>query len=1185
MIRRIGRASAPARAVAAALALFLVTAAVLAQGASTSAPPRAADERLAGEYYWEDPRGISPGRGRFLSALPVPGGLAAIWQESEDPSGANSGRIWLAIARMVEGRWSQSRRFAGPFDYRGSEPILYSAAVAAGGRIAVAVADGEGIATGGVAIFLSSDGGRSFERSAVVVPEIASVAPRVYASASGGWILFVAQGAEAETQAGSLQINVASSADGRRWTGFSSLVAAEEGLGLSLLPAAAALPAAADDALGDDIVIFQSLVSGNRPSWQLYSKRSADGGRTWSTAKRVTDFPDPVRRDNAEPENYDNQRPNLGVANGTLWMAWERNLRGGSPQIYMASFGPSGAVEADSADLVSSGSGICSDPQVLDLQGEPGALWYDSRRGANRVYMVRRRDAGWNEYELSVDSSAASFGRAVPVGADLYALWQSSPGGADRIVVREPDTSAAAPRLSALDFTEGKRSRSEKVNIEVGIPRDSSGIAGFAYVWGRDPAAAPARGAENLVSRNRLTLGAEEDGPWYLAAAVQDFAGNWSAVSRIRFDRKRTPPDPPILMRPETDEAGFVLSNSLSVEWQPPDDEFVAGYSWELRYAGPLETTASQAAYRPRAGDLPPILGLTAYESTLIQRVAMPALPPKILTTEPRASWWNLENGYYLVSVAAIDDVGNMSGSPSILIKANKYVPYTTITYVDALRDELGRTTLEILGRGYLAEGAVSRIALDRDGREPFDIERSIGEYRILSDRQIAGFVFEDAEQGSYRVGLFHPRRGWYWTKPVITVDEVGTVKYGLPSPFGPLVRPVAARSYRFSVYDAFVLAAMLFAGLGVALSIGQTLSAARDGAEVRRQVLALVNGGPMPSAEKDKARARLKRRGVSLRVKFTLTIASLVMFVILLIALPLGYNVLATESKTLASSLQERTSVLLESVAQGGRSYMPGKDVLQLGFLPQQARAMDDAAYITVTGYGDGTTEPDSVWATNDKSILDKIDGERLTVGASRIVSDALSPDLPRLAAEIDARAATEVNDINAAISDLTREGRALQANLGDPAAQARFDEITQTLTSLQSSIDEKLFAVSTASEGSTPAFDPSALSLTPESFLFYKPIMYRSVSDQLYYRGMVRLEVSTELIVRQVVEARSNLIRSVLIVAAAALAVGLAGAFILSAIIVVPIKQLVRQIETIRDTEDMESLEGSTINVKSHD
>ncbi len=67
-----------------------------------------------------------------------------------------------------------------------------------------------------------------------------------------------------------------------------------------------------------------------------------------------------------------------------------------------------------------------------------------------------------------------------------------------------------------------------------------------------------------------------------------------------------------------------------------------------------------------------------------------------------------------------------------------------------------------------------------------------------------------------------------------------------------------------------------------------------------------------------------------------------------------------------------------------------------------------------------------------------------------------------------------------------------------------------------------------------------------------------------------MVRLEVNTSLIVSEVRTATTDLVRLTLIIAAIALGLGILGAFILSTVIVVPIRKLVEQIEKIRDTED---------------
>ena len=100
---------------------------------------------------------------------------------------------------------------------------------------------------------------------------------------------------------------------------------------------------------------------------------------------------------------------------------------------------------------------------------------------------------------------------------------------------------------------------------------------------------------------------------------------------------------------------------------------------------------------------------------------------------------------------------------------------------------------------------------------------------------------------------------------------------------------------------------AIAFAAAGILLSSRQVIALAREGEFVRREALALVTGGPMPQIVTGKAARALKRRSTSLRLKFTLVIAFLVIFVVLLLAVPLGYNMIQRTSSDLARGLDQR--------------------------------------------------------------------------------------------------------------------------------------------------------------------------------------------------------------------------------------------------------------------------------------
>lgn len=1133
----------------------------------------------AQDFYWEAPRPLVDARARYPQFLASGGGVLALFQESEirGEGEDQEGTAWIGLARKEGEAWTIRRRAVGPLEFRGLEPSLFSAAAGEGSQVALAVAG----ADGGITVRLSSDGGLSFGPPAAVPSDGAVVGPRLYKLASGGWLLFATRGKD-----DSLTIYYSRSPDGLAWSPFATFVNGGDGLSLNFLPSAAT----ARDAAGNpvEVVVFQSLVSGARPTFQLFSKVSRDGGATWGPARRVTDFRDPVFRERPEAENFDNQRPHLSSVGGRLWLAWERSARGGNAQAYVANLDAEGAVLPPSVDRVSSGAGTCFAPQVLEIGDGPAALWTDNRRGESRVYLAPRRGLDWPAEDLSGSRGESSFARAAVAGGEVYALWQSSAGGRDRVLVLEPDTTVAPPSLAGVDFAPGVRSRRERVTVRVDLPEDSSGIEGYAWLWSRDPLAEPPREVQVLGgSQNRITRDAGEDGPWYLSAVARDFAGNWSRVARIRYDRDRTPPPPPLLLPPELDERGFLASNTFALGWDPPAADDVAGYTWTLRYVGEPEAAGPRAAgFRVPAGTIS-LPGLTPYESALVTRAGPPLPPQSLLSASPRAEYRNVDDGYYLFSAAAIDRTGNIGDAATILLRADKFVPYTTVAFADARRDDFGRSVLRVVGRGFLAEGRVLRVVLDRDGREPFDVDRSRAEggFSIASDRELGGFAFEDLEEGDYRIGLFHEKRGWYWTRAIVAVDAAGTLKFGVPMPpYVPSWRAPAVGRARVSVYDILVALAVLFAAAGILLSLNRTIAVVRDGELVRREVQALLTGAPMPSESRKATVVKVRRRGSRLRLKFTLTFTSLILLVVVLATVPLGYYMVTTQSSNLAAALRERALVLLESVAQGARSYLPAQNVIELGFLPQQSKAMKDAVYITVTGYGsDSATDPEAVWASNDAEVMTKLDSSQLRLGVSRL-SDGLTPRVREMVKELDARAAAEVGELNDALAAYTAEGRALALKT-DEASQRRLTEISQASRELERSISEKLFALADAAGGSLPDFDPAVAATREGNYLFYKPILFRRAQDQLYYRGMVRLEVSTAIIREAVVSSRDTVFRISAGIAAIAVGIGLVGAFFLSSLIVRPIRKVIEAIEKMRDTEDKEELADFPINRLTND
>ncbi|HUW39370.1 MAG TPA: SpoIIE family protein phosphatase [Rectinemataceae bacterium] len=1187
--------------------------------------------------YWEPPSVLASGR--FPTVFATREGPLVLWQQSQ--VSGETGKAWIWRAYLRDGAWRSDRIDEQPLAFQGAEPLLYSASMSTSGEIAVAWPS----SSRSFEVSLSDDGGKTFRRSGSIDSASTSVAPRIFPSAKGGWILFVTQGkpgAALGQDQGSLPSTISIyssvSSDGGSWSTLQPLVAPDEGLSVNFLPASAPVG-------GRDVVVFQTLIplEGSVPShYMLMAKTSADGGRSWSRAALVTGFADPAGGESAGSENYDNQRPVLFPIDGSALLVWERRMtKTTRTQIWSARLDGGGALESGSLAPVSPDVGSYILSQTYESDGRPMVVYLEDRLKGNAVYDAHYREGRWESESLGLSAKSdpaqsgfTAFARVIMFKGRSYVAWQYDKSGSSRIYTLEPVLHVDPPSLAALNFDPARKSRHESAQIRVDFPVDVSGIKRFAYLWSRGARSAGATLAEQgagaaqrqdaaliwrtgtvvPASEQSLELPAAQDGSWTLAVSIEDNAGNRSRPASLTFVRKRTPPRPPIILPPDTDPGGFLASNTFTIDWQEAPDPDLAGYTWELRYAGPLEgkaapgalsqrtggpavaaaqlTAAKGAAAKGAAARPAPLPGLSPYESQLVQLAGPPVPPPVIRGTTPGFSQTNVDDGYYLFSVAAIDSVGNISDVSTILLRADKYVPHTIVTRVEPTQDALGRTSLRILGRGFTTGGIIDRIALDRDGQSPYDVERSAGDgdYRLASDREIDGFSFGDVQTGQYRLGLHHTARGWYWTPALVSVDLSGTVKYGVEAAYHPAWRFLGLRSRPLSIYDAFILAAILFAGLGLALSLRQVVLVAREGAEVRQEVLALISGGSMPTTEKLRRAQTLKRRGAGLRVKFTLTIGILVIFVVVLVSIPLGLLMINTQRSALATGLEQRAKVLLESAAQGGRFFLGKEDaVTQLSFLPDQAKAMEGGVYITITGNSAQAkvAGQDVVYATNDDAIASKVEGAPFVLGQSVMRSsgpgaDPLAPGIASMAAELQTKSEEAIAQNLADKVRLSQE----KAGLGQgAAASARRSQINDALDQEDRRIRETLRSISDAAVGSMPRFDPAKPASRPEDFLFYKPIIEYRPNDQLLYRGMVRLEVSTVHIVAELRSATASLVRITLIIAAIALGIGILGAFILSTAIVRPIRKLVLQIAKIRDTPDIETLAGERIEVATHD
>jgi hypothetical protein len=1115
--------------------LRLSTALILAAGLFAAAAP--ADDRL----YWEEPVIFDAANAWFPKAIGGESFVAVAWQE-HIVSAPGEGQIYLSLTiGDADAGFRTIERFAGPFRYVGKEAPVFSFCLGPGDSIFVVIAP----ADRELVVLRSDDRGNSFRTVAELRTDDTSVAPRLFRTADG-FILFVTENVE-----DSLEIRYSVSADGERWSRFESLTN-DPGLRPTFLPFHLSFE-------GTEYVTFQTLSGDEERTYQVYLTSSADGGRTWSRPVWLTGFSSRSGDRTVGPERFDNQRPSLAVHGGKPYLVWERSSGMAPKHIYLAEIGPDGTL-AGEPEQVTDGIAVCNDPHLISFAGEPYLVWFDNRRGEDNVFLAVKNGVFWRDSRVSTIPGISIFPQAVVFRDSLYLFWTYRAGDDTRLALLAPDRTVEAPAAVPLDFDPNRPVSGNVFTIGVKPPRDSSGVAGYGVLVDRFPETEAPRVLSVLSDSNRIVCETGEDGLWYAHVAVQDYAGNWSKTVHVPFIRDTTPPAPVTVILPEPLEDGSLPSNTFPIEWTPSPDPDTAGYSYALRYVGADALTDEEAA---------------AHEPA--------PTPGRVMTKNRSVAYRNLDNGTWIFTVRPIDEVGNVGEPSHVLFRLDKYVPVTYITDVRSERDELGRVSLSVSGRGYAEDGTIEEVMIDLDGKPPYDHHFTAGSggFTVESDRKISGIRLDDTEAGTYRVGVRHPVRGLYFTGPVLTLESSGTVKFGdfryryEPSWRQRTVKEPRIRTGEVTVWGITVLLAAV--SLLLIVRIGRLMAETRA---YRLEVRAIL-AGTAPRAISKERMFLMRRKGIGLRVKFAFFTMVLVVAIVLMAAIPLGFRMIETQERTLAEGLEQRAAVLLESLAQGARAYLPSGNTLELGLLVQQISAMEEARFATITGAELSGESFDAVWATNDPELEEDLGG--VIRPGTHVLTDAVSAALPELAERINREAAEYAGGIVRELDSLYAEALAYAVR-SDTEAQARLIELQETIRSLDSRLSETLAGIGSF-VGSVPAFDGANLSKDATFFLFYKPIVYRSSGEDAYFRGVVRLGVSTERMLRQIESARDSIVRISVVITLIALLVGALGSLLLASLTIIPIKRLVRGVEIIRDTEDKAELRNHAIRITSRD
>ena len=400
---------------------------------------------VARDFYWENPQFLGGSDSRFpLSA--TNGTSSVILFQDVERTDADTGNIWLSLRVFSNGRWTEHNRFEGPFPYEGEVPSIASVSIDSRNTILVSAAT----AVNTVSVFVSRDLGASFAETKLKGDTSAVLAPCVFVRSDGGYLLF------ATTRGGedNFSLVYARSDDASSWSPFVPF-APSAGMKRPFLPVHVTTG-------GSDIVVFQAFYEGaNRSSYQLYSTVSNDRGNTWGSAQILTGFSEPGAEAGsvaARFENWHNQRASVMKTGSVISVVWERARTASEKYaIYYATLSSRGTF-ATTPEKISSADAYCYDPDLIEFDGSPSVVWFDNRKGVNRIYMARKEGFLWNESDISKSSLDSVFGRIVSVGNNIEIYWQQTLGkNAQRVVRLAPDETVRKAFVSPDQFRRGRK--------------------------------------------------------------------------------------------------------------------------------------------------------------------------------------------------------------------------------------------------------------------------------------------------------------------------------------------------------------------------------------------------------------------------------------------------------------------------------------------------------------------------------------------------------------------------------------------------------------------------------------------------------------------------------------------------------------------------------------------------------
>jgi hypothetical protein len=271
------------------------------------------------------------------------------------------------------------------------------------------------------------------------------------------------------------------------------------------------------------------------------------------------------------------------------------------------------------------------------------------------------------------------------------------------------------------------------------------------------------------------------------------------------------------------------------------------------------------------------------------------------------------------------------------------------------------------------------------------------------------------------------------------------------------------------------------------------------------------------------------------------------VLVAVLAVSVPLSLRMQAVQRRTLVGGLVQRVDTLLAGLAASAANNLPERNIVELTALRDQAGSMPESAYVTLTSFGLGDPGHfDYLWLSTDSQVARKTEGGRFApwrYGELRF-QDEVSPEVEKLAEQVNSAGRLRLSAIADEIDRLGAEVRKLVLQ-SDARSRERIKQLDAELLALSARLGSGLQEIRGQAR-SLPPLDPRKppRELAP-SYLFYLPVVYRQREEDVYFRGAVRLAVSTARIRAELAGWRRRLLLESGILTVVAFGLGLAVVF----------------------------------------